>query len=291
MTLWFVAARAPLPPPSADSPRPPAARQADSRGFAPTPADSRRHWWHRHRRTNSSLYRDRTRARCLGSAVCCPSHRQVPFLRHCAIPRAGGRAARFTAAGARHTLTPERPAMPAPPEPSVVPEAPGPPAGGAAGAARGHGDVPVHRPGGQHRAAGRRTRPPTGRPCAGTTPCCGAPWRRTGAWCSRRWGTRSTPPSPAPPTPWPRPWRGSWPSRREDWGELGGRPPGADGRCTRGRWRCQGGPLLRGAAVPLRPADGHGPRGAGGALRRPRPSWCGTPCRRARGCATWGSTG
>ena len=55
---------------------------------------------------------------------------------------------------------------------------------------------------------------------------------------------------------------------REDWGAAGPSAPGW--ACTRGGG-APGGALFRGGAVPLRPPDGHGPRGAGGALRRPPP--------------------
>ena len=110
----------------------------------------------------------------------------------------------------------------------------------AAGPAGGHGHLPVHRPGGQHRACSRPTRPPTATPCAGTTPCSGGRWRPTGGWCSRRWGTRSTPPSPAPPTPWPRPWPGSWPCRRRTGASWGRAPSGRGWGCTRGRWSARG---------------------------------------------------
>ena len=60
-----------------------------------------------------------------------------------------------------------------------------------------------------------------GRRRAGTTPSCRRRWRATGGPCSRRWGTRSTPPSPAPPTPWPPPWPGSVALQREAWGAVG----------------------------------------------------------------------
>ena len=148
---------------------------------------------------------------------------------------------------------------------------------GSGGAAGGDGDLPVHRPGGQHRlleahpAAYREAVRPPPRP---------APARgrggATGGWCSRRWGTRSTPPSPAPPTPSRPPWRGSVALRREPGGETGA-AAGADGAAPGGGGGA-GGPLLRGPPVPLRPADWPPPTGARWCSPRRRRRWCGTPC-------------
>ena len=132
------------------------------------------------------------------------------------------------------------------------------------GPPRRHGDLPVHRPGGQHRAAGRPTRPPTGTPCAATTPCSGRRWRPTGGRCSRRWGTRSTPPSPAH-----RRRRGGpgGPARAqaEAWGATGPlrvRMGVHLGEVERQGAHYFGAPLYRCARL-----HGHRARGPGGALR------------------------
>ena len=132
-----------------------------------------------------------------------------------------------------------------------------------------------------HPAAYRRRRAPA------TTPCCGGRWRPTGGRSSRRWGTRSTPPSPAPPTPWPPPWPGSGPCSGEPWGGDGA-AAGADGRCTRGRWSARGAhyfgaPLYRCARL-------HGAAHGGqvvlseatAALVRGRPAGGGRPARPGR---------
>ena len=150
-------------------------------------------------------------------------------------------------------------------------------------AAGGDGDLPVHRPGGQHRAA----RGPPGRLPGGRRPpprpAAGAPWRATGAWCSRRWGTRSTRRSPAPPTPSPPPWRGSVALRR---GAVGrGRAPLRarmglhTGEVERQGAHYFGAPLYRcarltaaahGGQVVL--SGGHRGPGAGRPARRGRPA-------------------
>ena len=121
------------------------------------------------------------------------------------------------------------------------------------GPPHGHGDLPVHRPGGQHPPAARPTRPPTGRPCAATTPCSGRRWRRTGGRCSRRWGTRSTPPSPAPPTPWRAALAGQLALQA---GGLGRRraPLRARMGLHRGRWSVQGGATTSGRPCTAAPA-------------------------------------
>ena len=77
----------------------------------------------------------------------------------------------------------------------------------------------------------------------------------------------------------------------EAWGEVGAGALRARMGLHTGEVERAGGALLRGAAVPLRPADGHGPRGAGGALRGRGRAGAGRPARRAPACATWGSTG
>ena len=120
----------------------------------------------------------------------------------------------------------------------------------------------------------RRARPPR-------RPASGRRSPRTAASSSRRAATASAPPSPAR-----RGGRGrrSTPSSRctrEPWGELG--PIRVRMGLHTGEVERPGRRLLRGAAPPLRPADGQRPRRAGGALGGD--GGAGARCAAARGLA------
>ena len=135
---------------------------------------------------------------------------------------------------------------------------------------RRHGGLPVHRPGGQHRAA--EAHPAAYREAVRRHH---ALLREAveghGGWCSRRRGTRWTRRSPRPPTPS----EGAGGAGGPGAGALGrdGPTAGLDGPPPRGGG-APGRALLRGVPLPLRPAR----------RRRPLRQWMAAPHQRSR----WG---
>ena len=128
-------------------------------------------------------------------------------------------------------------------------------------------------------------------PCAGTTPSCGRRWRGTGGRCSRRWGTRSTPPSPPPRTPWPAAIAGQLALQREDWGVVGAGALRARMGLHTGEVVAQGGHYFGAPLLPRRAARWRRPTGGRWCSRGRPPSSSQTPCRPRRPCTTWASTG
>ena len=118
------------------------------------------------------------------------------------------------------------------------------------GPPRRDGDLPVHRPGGQHPPAGRPTRPPTGRPCAGTTPCSGAAVEAHGGAVFETVGDAVYAAFARPTDAVARrPWPGSWPCGGRPGGAGTGAAAGADGAAHWGRWSAEGGAHYFGAPL------------------------------------------